>query len=139
MLLTVRFSRISFFMLVAVVILLGVASSARGQCVVSGTGETAVSVKNASSYPLTFRVDHDSNLVIRAGQRSIELAISPGEHTLFARASSDDALTASRVMAIVEGRVCMWTITDPDIEALEVFPYRDPLRLEAVITLAVPN
>jgi hypothetical protein len=111
-----------------------------GQCVVSPTGGTAVRFKNASSYLLTFHVDEDSKVAVPKGDRSIDFAISPGEHALFARASSGEELTASRALAIVEGRVCTWTVTDPDAEALELFPkYRDPLRLQAVITLTIPN
>ena len=140
MLLKLNFSRTSLLVIVAGLILLGVASSARGQCVVSPTGETAVRFKNASSYPLAFRVDEDRTVTTPAGRQSIDLAISAGDHALFARASSGEELTASRALVIVEGMVCTWTVIDPESEALEVFPvYRDSLRLQAVIPLTIPN
>ena len=140
MLLKVSLSRTSFLVMVAAVILLGVASGARGQCVVSPTGETAVRVKNASSYLLTFSVDENNKVDIRAGQKSIDFAISPGEHELLVRASSGEVLTASRALTMVEGMVCTWTVTDPDSEAPESFPlYRNPLQLQAVIPLTIFN
>jgi hypothetical protein len=135
-----NFSRTSLLAMVAGLILLGAGSSARGQCVLSPTGETAVRFKNVSSYRLTFRVDEDRTVTTPAGRQSVDLAISPGEHALFARASSGEELAASRAVVIVEGMVCTWTVTDPESEAREVFlAYRDSLRLQAVIPLAIPN
>jgi hypothetical protein len=115
-------------------------ATAQAQCSLNRTGETVVRFRNLSSYPLAFRVDEDIKITVPAGQASKDSVVSPGEHAFFARASSGELLTASRALVIPEGQRCIWTVTDLESEGQEAAPgFRDALKLQAVITLAIPN
>ncbi len=106
-----RLLMLSFLITVTAVLF---SSQAVAQCLVSPTGETAVGLKNASSYFLTFYLDGANQGGVPAGDRSVDFLVSPGTHTLRADAViGGETISASRTAMIPAGYVCTWTVTDP--------------------------
>lgn len=104
----------SIMLLVATLALLNGMQSARAQCFENPTGETAVGLKNASSYFLTFYIDGVNKGGVPSGDRSVDFLVSPGEHSLRADALIDgETVSASRSVTMAAGEVCTWTVTDP--------------------------
>jgi hypothetical protein len=94
-------------------LLLAAAQTASAQCAPSPTGETAVGLKNASSYYLTFYIDGVRKDGVPPGDRSVDFVVTPGEHALRADATIDgETVSASRTGGVPAGHVCTWTVTD---------------------------
>ncbi|HZT60807.1 MAG TPA: hypothetical protein VFA21_19545 [Pyrinomonadaceae bacterium] len=100
--------------LLVFILLLAAAEVASAQCFVSPTGESAVGLRNESSYYLLFFIDEERMDGVPSGDRSIYFVVSPGEHTLRAEAViNTETVNAYRKAVIPEGYVCTWTVTDP--------------------------
>lgn len=114
------------------VLLLATAQAASAQCVANPTGETAVGLKNASSYYLLFFIDWMRMDGVPPGDQSIYFVVAPGEHTLRAEAViNGETVSASRTVQITEGYVCTWTVTDPSVKSgAGDMRLRDSLRRE---------
>ena len=83
------------------------------QCVANPTGETAVGMRNATSYYLTFYVDGSNKGGVPAGDISSYFNVSPGDHALKAEAQAGgETKTASRTVTVGKGEVCTWTVTN---------------------------
>ncbi len=90
------------------------ADSIAAQCSQNPTGETAVGLRNASSYFLTFYIDGRNEGGVPSGDRSVDFVVSPGEHTLRADAViNGETVSASRQANIPAGYVCTWVVTNP--------------------------
>ena len=124
---------------VTCILLIVAAQTAAAQCVPNPTGETAVGLRNASSYYLLFFIDGIRMDGVPAGERSIDFPVTPGDHTLRADANvGGETVSAYRMGVIPEGEVCTWTVTDPSGNAgagqkgfrdsLRVAPKRDSVR-----------
>jgi hypothetical protein len=88
--------------------------TAEAQCVANPTGETAVGLKNASSFYLTFYIDGVKKDGVPPGDRSVEFAVTPGEHVLYAEATANGETTSVTTTKVIpKGHVCTWTVTDP--------------------------
>jgi hypothetical protein len=116
--------------LLFVILLLAAAEVASAQCVQNPTGETAVGLKNESSYYLLFFIDEARMDGVPSGDRSIYFVVSPGEHALRAEAViGTDTVNAYRKADIPEGYVCTWTVTDPPPSATAARKgFQDSLR-----------
>jgi hypothetical protein len=131
----------TFLLAVVVSLVMGIFSTAAAQCYQNPTGETAVGVKNASTYFVIFYIDEINKGGVPSGDRSVDFLISPGPHTLRAEARIDgDAVSATRMFIIPAGYACMWTVTDPPKE-LSSANLRDSLKRKPpiFITLSIPN
>ncbi len=114
-------------------------SPATAQCLVNPTGETAVGLKNASSYFLTFYIDSVNRGGVPSGDRSVDFIVSAGGHALRADAViGGETVSASRSVTIPAGYVCTWTVTDPPpagatLQKLtaSVPTFASPLKLES--------
>ena len=108
-------------------LLLAAAQAASAQCAPNPTGETAVGLKNASSYYLTFYIDGVRKDGVPPGDRSVDFVVTPGEHTLRADATIDgETVSASRTGDVPAGHVCTWTVTDsPDKADGSQWKFRD--------------
>lgn len=113
-------------------LLLVAVQTAAAQCVLNPTGETAVGLRNASSYYLLFYIDEMRMDGVPQGDQSIYFVVAPGEHTLRAEAViGGETVSASRTSNIPEGYVCTWTVTDPPDKARGGQKgFRDSLRRE---------
>ncbi len=119
--------------LLALVFVIAVARAAAAQCVANPTGETAVGLKNASSYYLLFFIDGMRMDGVPSGDRSIYFIVEPGEHVLRAEAViNGETRSAIRTRKIPEGYVCTWTVTDPPDKTTggAQKEFRDSLRRE---------
>ena len=109
-----HFLRLPLLAVVAGVLLLVAVRTAAAQCVANPTGETAVGLKNASSYYLTFYIDGVRKDGVPSGDRSVDFVVTPGEHVLYAEATvKGETSTVSTTREIPRGHVCTWTVTDP--------------------------
>ena len=98
----------------ACALLLVAVQTASAQCVPNPTGETAVGLKNASSYYLTFYIDGVRKDAVPSGDRSVDFVVTPGEHTLRAEATiNGETSSATHTGEVPKGHVCTWIITDP--------------------------
>lgn len=137
-----RFFKLSS--LIAALAILVSAQTVPAQCLVNPTAETAVGLKNASSYFLTFYIDGVNHGGVAPGDRSVDFIVLPGEHTLRADALiNGEPVSASRTATIPAGYVCTWTVTDPPKVIVNTQQeFHDSLRRElwrAFITVTVPN
>ena len=108
------FSLLARMTVLTCVLLLAAAQVASAQCAPNPTGETAVGLKNASSYYLLFYIDWTRMDGVPSGDRSIDFVVTPGEHTLRAEAViGGETVSVSRTANIPKGYVCTWTVTDP--------------------------
>lgn len=86
-----------------------------GQCVDHPDNKTALVFNNESSYDLTFYVDDDEKATVRSRTMSGELEVEPGDHFLRARAIvRGRAFWVAVVNEVTKGKVCTWTVDDPD-------------------------
>ena len=125
------------------VVCLGIASAAvvaSAQCVPHPSHETAISVINASSWPITFSVDGVTRATVPAADVSIDFNVGPGQHLLLAHTSvGDEKYSISRRLVIPAGSICVWTVTNPSKDwRRPQLPLFDPLMRIAVIPLAIP-
>ena len=129
------------WMVVCLVLLGAAVAETKAQCVAHPDRETAVSVMNASNYPIIIYIDGVDRGRLLPGERSIDFVISPGEHLLLAETMiGGEMVSASRQVVVMAGSVCTWTVTNP------VRPWegarnllRDGLMRRAVISVAIPN
>lgn len=109
-----RFLRRPMMALMVALLLLVAVQTTAAQCVANPTGETAVGVRNASSYYLTFYIDGVRKDGVPAGDRSVDFVVTPGEHVLYAEATvNGETSSVSTTRVIPKGYVCTWTVTDP--------------------------
>lgn len=88
-----------------------------GQCVDHPAGRTALNFSNQTSYDLTFFVDDDEKVTVRAKTSSNEWEVGPGEHQLRAGAViADQTLWVWTVNEVLKGQICTWTIEEPQPE-----------------------
>lgn len=121
--------------LLALIFVLAVSRVAAAQCVANPTGETAVGLRNDSSYYLLFFIDGIRMDGVPSGDRSIYFVVEPGEHVLRAEAViNGETRSAIRTGNIPEGYVCMWTVTDPPdkFAGRTQWAFRDSLRRKPV-------
>src|SRR5262245_16408949 len=80
------------------------------QCVSHQSHETAVSVINASSWPITISVDGVMRATVPPAEVSVDLNVGPGQHFLAADVSTDrEAFSVSRKLVVPAGSMCVWT------------------------------
>jgi hypothetical protein len=127
-----RFLRRPLTTILACVLLIVAVQTTAAQCLPNPTGETAVGLRNASSYYLLFFIDEMRMDGVPQGDQSIYFVVAPGEHRLRAEAViGGETVSASRTSNIPEGYVCTWTVTDPPGKAGgEQKGFRDSLRRE---------
>ena len=88
-----------------------------GQCVDHPAGRTALKFSNETSYDLTFFVDDDEKVTVRAKTSSKEWEVGPGKHQLRARAVlADQTLWVWSVNEVLKGQICTWTIEESQPE-----------------------
>lgn len=122
--------RLIFWTALAIMLLLLSYTVASAQCVPNPTNETAVGLKNASSYYLTFYIDGERKEGVPPGDRSVDYVVTHGEHTLLAEAViAGETVSASRTADIPEGYVCTWTVTDAPVD--EATEYEDGSKSQA--------
>jgi hypothetical protein len=126
--------------MVVCLLLLIAPAAVKAQCVRNAPYETTINVVNASSYFVTFYIDGLMQGTLPAGERSPDLAISPGEHLLFAHAIIDDEpMMTGRIITIPPGSICTWTLTNPRNSQTQSSGFRSSLVRQAVIPLTIPN
>lgn len=110
------------------------------QCGSDPSHKTAISVINASNWPITFSVDGVTRATVPAADVSIDFNVGPGQHLLLANTSvGDEEYSISRRLVIPAGSICVWTVTNPSKDwRRPQLPLIDPLMLIAVISLAIP-
>ena len=98
-------------------------------------------VKNASNYFLIFYIDGVNSGGVPIGDRSINFAVTPGEHVLVAEARiRGELVSAARLVVVPEGAVCTWTVTDPAPPRSTANTWlRDGLSSRAVVPIVIPN
>lgn len=130
-------------MMLASILLAIISISVAAQCGANPTGETAVGLRNSSSYFLIFYIDELSMGGVPSGDRSVDFLISPGVHVLRADATiGTEIVSAWRTLNIPAGYVCTWTVVDlPNKPSKARARLQDSLRkeLRAVVPLVIPN
>jgi hypothetical protein len=117
-----RLSRIFFLVMLASGLLLVGSQAVAAQCKTNPTGETAVGLKNASSYHLTFYIDGVNKGGVPPGDISTTFPVSPGQHSLRADADVDgETRSASRNVDVTKGSVCTWTVSNPSSSQMPRF------------------
>ena len=106
--------RLLFWTFLALMLLLLTYRVAAAQCIPNPTNETAVGLRNASSYYLTFYIDGVKMDGVPPGDRSVDFNVTSGQHVLLAEAVIDgEIVSVSRAVQVPIGYVCTWTVTDP--------------------------
>ena len=113
---------------------------ASAQCRPHPSHKTAISVINASNWPIIFSVDGVTRATVPAAEVSIDFNVGPGQHLLLANTSvGDEKYSISRRLVIPAGSICVWTVTNPSKDwRRPQQPLIDPLMRVAVISLAIP-
>ena len=126
---------------VCLVLLVTAVAETKAQCVAHPDRETAMSVVNASNYPITVYIDGMDRGRLLPGELSIDFVISPGEHLLLAETMiGGELVSASRLLMVMPGSLCTWTVTDPMRPRERARPLlRDALTRQAVVSVAIPN
>jgi len=134
-------NRVTRLLLVVCLFVFGAASVATAQCVNQASGKTAIGVMNASDYFITFAIDDGDRVGVPAQERSIDFAVSPGEHVLRAETvHRGETLSATRTLFVPVGAICTWNVTNPTmIRRPAVVLLTDALQRSAFVSVAVPN
>lgn len=115
------------------------AQPANAQCFENPTGQTTIVLKNASSHFLTLYIDGVGKGGVASNDHSADFVVSSGDHVLMAEAFiGGELVSASRLITIRPGDVCVWTVTDP-YPTTEVSNPERPLDLapRAVVPVAL--
>ena len=127
-----------FFALSFLSVAFGILFSAQtvpAQCLESPTGETAVGLRNASSYFLIFYIDDVNEGGVPPAYQSVDFFAWPGEHTLRVELRIGEyTLSVTRKVLMPVGYVCAWTVTDPP----GVRPHTLPIFKESRGRASVP-